>query len=358
MKSEKQDSSKSILRYLPRNRLSLVLTLLATAGLVWLFLRVASPEDIFDLFRNISLKYLFFAFLFYLLVFWARTMRLHQFRRLRAKPISDLLPAVAFHSFMNFILPSRSGELTLIYFLRRFSHVDVGSGTGFLLVSRLYDLIAMTVFFLVSFFAISPENLGVLQGRIQWIAAFFLVLLMLIALLAGTIATWIMDMLEAHHSAGGRLSGRVMDKAMQWGRGVQTVFSESRQISLSVRLFVWSLVVWLGLNGIFWALMSGMGFGSIKVGPIIIAATLAALTSVLPLTILGNWGTLQVGWTAGFVWAGLSIENAAASGFAVQLWTLLFSTSVLILNLFFRWLVRIIGHFMNPGRPEGPSIAG
>jgi len=39
----------------------------------------------------------------------------------------------------------RSGELSLVYLLRRFHKTEIGSGIGILLLVRLFDLIALAL---------------------------------------------------------------------------------------------------------------------------------------------------------------------------------------------------------------------
>jgi uncharacterized membrane protein YbhN (UPF0104 family) len=48
---------------------------------------------------------------------------------------------------------------------------------------------------------------------------------------------------------------------------------------------------------------------------VIFASTFAILTTVLPFQGLGNFGTLEAGWTLGFVAVGVSREMAISSGF-------------------------------------------
>ena len=43
------------------------------------------------------------------------------------------------------------------------------------------------------------------------------------------------------------------------------------------------------------------------------------MVSTLPISGLGNWGTLEAGWAAGFLMAGLSKEKAIATGFGVHI---------------------------------------
>jgi uncharacterized membrane protein YbhN (UPF0104 family) len=43
------------------------------------------------------------------------------------------------------------------------------------------------------------------------------------------------------------------------------------------------------------------------------------MASAIPISGFGNWGTLEAGWAAGFLMAGLSKEKAIATGFGVHI---------------------------------------
>jgi len=316
-----------------RSRFRYLLSFLVSIVLLYLLLRLAKPEDILELFQRTRPLFVLVALGFYLLVVAARALRLHQFRVTRRKPYVAMVPIVSYHSFFNFILPSRSGELTLIYFLRQKLKIDIGSGAGFLLITRLYDLLAMTLFFVGAVFLIDIHGLTASRSWLRAVAGGSLLLLIAIALLLAPLARYAMRLIErilGRETFSGR---RLVQMVLKWGHGIEAVFQEVGDFSLSLRLLLTSLFVWVGLFGIFVSLLQGMGFADIPISNIIIGSTAGALTSVLPITAFGNWGTMQIGWAAGFSWAGMDLDSAIASGFAVQIWTMLFSTLVFVLVL-------------------------
>ena len=56
----------------------------------------------------------------------------------------------SYQNFFNQILPARTGELTLIYYLKKAGNSSVSKGLHVLIVTRIYDLIIVAVFFLAS----------------------------------------------------------------------------------------------------------------------------------------------------------------------------------------------------------------
>jgi uncharacterized membrane protein YbhN (UPF0104 family) len=72
---------------------------------------------------------------------------------------------------------------------------------------------------------------------------------------------------------------------------------------------------------IFWTFYAYMrGFGvEIPFTKMIFGSTIGVIANALPISGIGNWGTLEVGWAAGFLMVGLSKEKAIATGFGVHI---------------------------------------
>jgi uncharacterized membrane protein YbhN (UPF0104 family) len=51
----------------------------------------------------------------------------------------------------------------------------------------------------------------------------------------------------------------------------------------------------------------------------VFGSTIAVIANALPISGLGNWGTLEAGWAAGFLIVGLSKEEAIATGLGVHI---------------------------------------
>jgi hypothetical protein len=45
----------------------------------------------------------------------------------------------------------------------------------------------------------------------------------------------------------------------------------------------------------------------------------SVIANALPISGIGNWGTLEAGWAAGFLIVGLSKEKAIATGFGIHI---------------------------------------
>jgi uncharacterized membrane protein YbhN (UPF0104 family) len=79
-----------------------------------------------------------------------------------------------------------------------------------------------------------------------------------------------------------------------------------------------SLASWVMIFWTFYAYMKGFGI-EISFTKMILGSTVGVIANALPISGIGNWGTLEAGWAAGFLMVGLSKEKAIATGFGVHI---------------------------------------
>jgi len=123
----------------------IIVPLVITVFLISILLYFSNPKTILQLIQNSNPSSLITSFGVYACVYLIRTLRFQQFPQLNQLSTSDLLPIASLHSFINLIFPMRSGELSLVYLLRKYHKTEIGSGIGILLLVRLFDLIALAL---------------------------------------------------------------------------------------------------------------------------------------------------------------------------------------------------------------------
>jgi uncharacterized membrane protein YbhN (UPF0104 family) len=79
-----------------------------------------------------------------------------------------------------------------------------------------------------------------------------------------------------------------------------------------------SLASWIMIFWMFYAFLRGFGI-DISFLKGVFGSTIAVIANALPISGIGNWGTLEAGWAAGFLIVGLSKEKAIATGFVVHI---------------------------------------
>jgi uncharacterized membrane protein YbhN (UPF0104 family) len=91
---------------------------------------------------------------------------------------------------------------------------------------------------------------------------------------------------------------------------------KARKNYLSVVLT--SLASWFMIFWTFYAYMRGFGV-DISFTKMLLGSTIGVIANALPISGIGNWGTLEAGWAAGFLMVGLSKEKAITTGFGVHI---------------------------------------
>jgi uncharacterized protein (TIRG00374 family) len=316
-----------------RRRLrGLILSLAVTAIVIALLLQVAKPAEIAQLLRGARPGYILLALGFYASAYLFRAWRIRQFDFLSAIPLLRLLRIVTAHGFFNQVLPARSGELTFIYFLRRYEEVEVGRGAGVLVLVRVYDYLAMS---LCLFGALLLHRLGYsgdsFAGEGLLIGAAGLIFLLVLAAGLGLRPLWggLMALWNRYVSPARWAQRRVFRTLGRWGGDVQDVLQRAGDVAFLSRILFFSILVWAGLYGTFWALLQSVALGDYSLAEIVIGSTGAALGSVLPINAIGSFGTLEVGWAAGFALVGMPIEDGVATSLLVHVCLLIFSAALM-----------------------------
>jgi uncharacterized membrane protein YbhN (UPF0104 family) len=87
---------------------------------------------------------------------------------------------------------------------------------------------------------------------------------------------------------------------------------------------LWSLLIWLFTFAWFWAFLAALGIRT-EAAEVIVGATFAVLSKAIPFITVGGLGAHEAGWTMGFLLVGFDQPTAIASGFAVNVLTLVAS---------------------------------
>ena len=193
---------------------------------------------------------------------------------------------------------------------------SVQAGAGILLASRAFDLAGLGTW------AGAAIALGWGLERPLVLAAAVLLVLPLVAL---PFVTGALDRLVTRCLAP--RGTRWRRRARHVRRLGATIEELRRQPLRLVAAMALSLLIWGGIWLSIWVLLRAMAHPW-PMTDVVLGATAATVATFVPINILGNFGTLETGWTAGFVALGIPLETAAASGLAVHSWSLLVTVIV------------------------------
>ncbi len=310
-----------------KNKFIQIVISIVIAGLLvgWL-LKLGPPELIIEYIRSANLGYVLFGFIFFTFGYFARGVRFLQFKALEKVDHNELLPIIALYRFFNLLLPARTGDVTLVMLLRKYSKVYVGSSLGILIVTRIYDLSALALSFSIGMIWVGLQERASRTTRLFIFGLSLGILTLGLGLIIRRIWRVLQILLE-------RILQKIHWNEKAWAQAilnaakeVDVVLQSSRSKTFLVRLFLASFAIWGSLFGTYWYLMRSMGFSQYSFPQVVVGSTAASLSNALPVNSFGSLGTLEIGWTAGFSFVGMTLEESVASGFAIHLWLILFTS--------------------------------
>lgn len=310
----------------------IILSILITAVILSLLLLQISLKDLYALLRTIDLFWAALGSIAYLLATLFRALRFKWLLHSKGIPFSNLFRITAFYHLSLMVLPSKLGELSYPYLLKKISATNITEGLASLIVSRVYDFFIILIILL--FTSIGFRGLFKVQPLFIVLLVVFLLGFIVLAL------AYMSRFLRWLSNASGRMSNRNGSRIVRLVRWVQQKIAELAEDFYAIEarkiyfpVIVTSLASWSMIFFFFFAYMKGFGI-DIPLIKMIFGSTVSVITNALPISGIGNWGTLEAGWTAGFLMVGLSKEKAIATGFGIHI--IIFIVCALI--SFFCWV--------------------
>jgi uncharacterized membrane protein YbhN (UPF0104 family) len=168
-------------------------------------------------------------------------------------------------------------------------------------------------------------------------------MILLVVLLLGFIIfalSYMSRFLRWLSNALGRISNPTGSRNVRFVRWMQEKMREMAEDFYAIKarktyfpVSVTSLASWVMIFFTFYAYLKGFGI-DLPLTKMIFGSTVGVIANALPISGIGNWGTLEAGWAAGFLMVGLSKEKAIATGFGVHI--IIFIVCALI--SFFCWV--------------------
>jgi uncharacterized protein (TIRG00374 family) len=215
------------------------------------------------------------------------------------------------------VLPSKLGELSYPYLLNKFSGMTITEGMASLIASRVYDFFIVLIIFLFASI-----------GFQEFFQINFLLVLLLFAFLIGLtllLFFYMSDLLRLISNFMGRMSSGSKSKNSKPFLWIQRKIHEIAEDFCAIKarrtyfsVTVTSLLSWVVIFWTFYAFLRGFGV-DISFLKMVFGSTVAVIANALPISGIGNWGTLEAGWAAGFLMVGLSKEKAIATGFGIHI---------------------------------------
>ncbi len=309
------------------NKTKVLLSGTITAVLVFFLLTQFNALKTVELISNISPACIALAAAIYFLITLSKALR---FRLLLGPDlkVTGLFKIASIHTLFINLLPSRTGELSGLYLLRK-HNVSLASATSALVASRVFDFFALSgIFFAVVL--LLPE-LPELISRAIFLVALLVFMLFFIVLLILYFGEKVVFLLIKFFPKTG-LREKLGNLLLEVVHAFRVI--KSKDILFSV--FLVSVVRWLLLISFIFVVLQGM-MVDVTLLIVSIATSFLKLLDFIPVQGLAGFGTVEGFYSIVYISLGMGKQTALASGFAYHLLLLAYS---IVFGLFCIFLER------------------
>lgn len=223
------------------------------------------------------------------------------------------------HNLASYVLPAKTGEASLIVYLRTHGGVPPSAGLASLLVARLLDGAILCALLGAACLTLGisgayPELawLVPLGGMLSAGTAVLLLLSWRVDLIVRGIGWAVRAFRLTRWKVGQRLVERI-------GSVAAALRTAGRSGKLAIAAAI-TVPVWLGVFGFYAVLAHPMGLPEFIGFPeATFGSSLAMLSNLLPVNGVAGFGTQETGWTLGFGALGVERDVAIATGVGVHL---------------------------------------
>lgn len=229
----------------------------------------------------------------------------------------NLLSITGLHNMYNRILPFRTGEISYVYLLRERKNLPAAEGTATLIVARIFDYIMISFLFITCNFFLY-KSLSSNMKIVTLIMSAFLFVSFGILLYLTILGNQAISAIETIISKLGLLKIKILRQIIIKGHEMVESFEIISSRKTYFLTFLASFALWANMFFIHQSIMKGMGI-DIGILSVIIGSTFAVLTNVLPIHGIAGFGTIEAGWTIGYMMLGYDKNVAISSAFLVHL---------------------------------------
>ena len=278
---------------------------LFTVLFLYMLLNVVDVSEIKRLLVSLDAKTIVICLVIYVFIYFVRSRRFVILLRETHK-LKNMMPILFVHGCYNRVLPFRLGETAFPYLMKKWNQVDIGESTTALVIVRVLDLVSTLVIFIAAYVSIILQcQLLALTGMILGLSILAVVMMLVCNKL----------IIHVYEKTGKLQKKPLISKII-------SIMDGSIRTSKMLMLMMLSIINWALLFLFFYTVSNGIGF-TFTPSNIILAGSFSNLSSILPISGIGNFGTMELGWSSILVMQGYSYEQAILHGFLLNTATFL-----------------------------------
>ena len=300
-----------------------ILSIIITAILLALLLSQVSVQEILSSFKSFNITSLLLAFFFYMLLYLARAVRFSQFMPKKTS-LWHLFKISAAHNFLTRAIPMKLGELSFAELINSRYKMPRSYGLGALLMIRILDLSTLVFLATVSLLSIQ------FGGTRTWgLLTISIITLIILIYKIDTMINIIFTIIENAFKKM-RINQERIDKLKEIKTDLSKPMSMIKDPKFFIIAFSSSIICWSFGFTVFYILSRAAGL-DVPVNIFIPGAALAFFANTLPISVVGDLGVHESGWTIGFMILGVKKQIAIVTGLSVHLVVLGFMIVVFLL---------------------------
>ncbi len=231
---------------------------------------------------------------------------------------------VSIHQFLNHVLPARIGEMSFPLMIKKLKGTPIVQTTSVLMLIRAQEIILLGAFFITALLLHGGVENKIGSGKIAQnvvVGASSLFVLSLFAFFL--IPSFIkLSIRIVRYSAiiGAKIPaiGLFLNKGAEILDDLQVAFRQNRLSTLNLQCMFLTILMWLTMFILFHMIMLMSGV-EISFSQSVIGSSIATVIQLLPVNVFGSFGSLQAGWTIGFVMMGVDAKTALMTGLILHL---------------------------------------
>ena len=230
----------------------------------------------------------------------------------------EYFEVTAIYNMATGLLPFGTGEISYPYLMKRGHDVRVTQSASTLLVTRLADLISISLLFFVAILLLSDDL--IVSGDVMLMIGGVLLIASLCLAFAPWVGDRLLDILEQWSTrllgtARSGLAARVFQAGRHFVVRMRAIVIRPRELA---GLFFYSFTIWLLCYWFFQLILYGLGY-PFTFWMAAFSGSLVLLTNLLPVPAIAGLGVRQIGWLLALVAMGFDTEEAVTLGFSVHL---------------------------------------
>jgi len=307
----------------------IILSVLIPAGFVGVLIVYVDFNYFISEIKDVNSWYLIISFI---CLFAAYFFRVGRFMILfSSKKVKQLFAISSLHYFFNRILPARTGEATLPVLLKKYLNISYSKGITGLVFIRVIDLYGILLVLFLSIIGITDHEWQrdlVIIFRV--IAIFIIIASLLLFIFPRRVLGFTRRSILILTRFG---SSRFQLKIRSYVDRLNDFINKMPR-NFIPGIVLMSFGSWLLIYLYYYFIVRAFGL-PYPFAEVSFASSISNFTLVLPLSAVGNLGTFEAGWTAGFSLLGMDAGEAVQIG----LFSNIYATLITSLLALVGWLL-------------------